>query len=166
MHGGAARAESGGPGKGSTFVLSLPLAPPGPAETPVPAGAGAPRRLRILVVDDNADAGESLGELLELEGHDVRLARDGPSGVAAAQAFRPDVVLCDIGLPGTLDGYGVARALRGDPDVRDAYLVALTGYAGAEHRARAAEAGFDRHLAKPPSLEAIADIVAAATAKR
>jgi two-component system CheB/CheR fusion protein len=166
MHGGAARAESGGRGQGSAFVLALPLGPPGPTETPAPVGTRTPGRLRILVVDDNADAGESLGELLELEGHAVRIARDGPAGVEAARAFRPHVVLCDIGLPGALDGYGVARALRADPALRGAYLVALTGYAGAEHRRRAAEAGFDRHLAKPPSLEAIAEIVAAATAPR
>jgi len=111
--------------------------------------ADAPRRLlRVLVVDDNRDAAESLAELAAVLGHDARIAYDGPSAVAAALASPPDLVLCDIGLP-AMDGYEVARALRSG-GVR-ARLVALSGYARPEDVARAAEAGFDRHLAKPAS---------------
>ncbi|GEJ58892.1 hybrid sensor histidine kinase/response regulator [Anaeromyxobacter diazotrophicus] len=159
LHGGAVRARSEGPGQGAEFVVSLPLAAGGgPASAPA-AGAGARRRL-VLVIDDNADAGQTLADLLELEGHAVHLACDGRSGVALARELRPDVVLCDIGLP-DLDGYEVARTLRREEALRSTRLVALTGYAQPEDRARAAEAGFDAHLAKPPRLEALAKLLGA-----
>jgi two-component system CheB/CheR fusion protein len=116
----------------------------------------------VLIVDDNIDAATSLAELLELEGHEVRIAPDGRAGVEAARAFRPDAVLCDLGLPGEMDGYAVARAFRADPALAGAYLVALTGYSGAEHRKRTREAGFDRHLAKPPALDTLAEALAQA----
>jgi CheY-like chemotaxis protein len=123
------------------------------------AGSGA-ARLRVLLVDDNADAVESLAELLELEGHEVKVAADGAAGLALARTFRPDVVVCDIGLPGELDGYAVAGAMRADAALARTYLVALTGYASADHQRRAREAGFDRHLAKPPSLEVLEKVLA------
>ena len=108
----------------------------------------------MLVIEDNLDAAESLREVLELGGHEVAVAHDGPEGLAEARAFRPEVVLCDIGLPG-MDGYEVARAFRAEPELAGARLVALTGYALPEDLQRANEAGFDGHLAKPPAVEAI-----------
>ena len=119
----------------------------------------------MLVVDDNVDAAETLRDLLSLSGHDVSVAHDGEAAVARALALRPDVVFCDIGLP-RLDGYGVARACRADPSTRGAYLVALTGYALPEDLRRAAEAGFDEHLAKPPPLAAIEAAVARSPRER
>jgi two-component system CheB/CheR fusion protein len=107
---------------------------------------------RVLVIEDNKDAAGSLVEALELSGHRVAVAFDGEAGVAKAREFRPEVVLCDIGLPAGMDGYAVARALRRDPQNASAYLVALTGYAQPEDQRRALEAGFDMHLAKPPDL--------------
>src|SRR5207249_1563474 len=103
---------------------------------------------RILVVDDTVDAAESLAKLLELTGHDVRTARDGPAALEAARIYRPEVVLLDIGLPG-MDGYEVARRLRKQPATEHVRLVALTGYGQAEDRRRSREAGFDHHLVKP-----------------
>lgn len=113
---------------------------------------------RVLVVDDNADAAESLADVLQLDGHRVEVARDGRAAIARARELRPDVVLCDIGLP-DLDGYAVARAIRADPALRATRLVALSGYAQPEDRARAREAGFDAHLAKPPRLDELADLL-------
>jgi two-component system CheB/CheR fusion protein len=147
LHGGAVALASAGPGCGSEFTVRLPLSA-APAERRGAPAAGEALRRRVLVVDDNEDAACTLKEILELSGHDVRMARDGPGGVALAHAFAPEVVVCDIGLPG-MDGYAVARALRADPITRGAYLVALTGYALPEDQRRAAEAGFDRHLSKP-----------------
>jgi two-component system CheB/CheR fusion protein len=103
------------------------------------------------VIEDNVDAANSLRDVLALDGHEVAVAHDGPTGLALARELRPDVVFCDIGLPG-MDGYAVARAMRADPDLADAVLVAVSGYAQLEDRQKAEEAGFARHLAKPPTL--------------
>jgi two-component system CheB/CheR fusion protein len=158
LHGGAVAAASEGEGRGSELTVTLPLlsAPAPPERVVVPAGPRPAVMQRVLVIEDNVDAAESLREALELGPREVAIANTGPDGIAAARAFKPDVVVCDIGLPG-LDGYGVARALRADPDprLRSSYLVALSGYAFDEDVARALQAGFDRHLAKPPSLEAL-----------
>jgi CheY-like chemotaxis protein len=110
------------------------------------------------VVDDNADAADTLAELVRLLGHDVQVAYDGPSAVQAARASRPDVVLCDLGLPG-MDGYDVARALRagGGAPLR---LVAVSGYAQPDDVRRAADAGFDAHVAKPPDPAEIERLLA------
>jgi two-component system CheB/CheR fusion protein len=157
LHGGRISVASDGPGRGTEFEVRLPLLP-GP-EAPAGQAAGAPRGRRILVIEDNVDAGDSLKDALELMGHAVELARDGGSGLAAARAGRFDVVLCDIGLP-DLDGYEVARRFRADPALADVRLVALTGYALPQDRARAIEAGFEAHLAKPASFEELERIVA------
>jgi len=106
----------------------------------------------VLVIEDNVDAGDSLADVLELSGHRVVVARDGMSGIAKAREVKPDVVLCDIGLP-DVNGYEVARELRRDPELSAVRLIALSGYAQPEDRARAREAGFDAHLSKPPRLE-------------
>jgi PAS domain S-box-containing protein len=149
LHGGSVSARSDGVGRGAEFVVTLPLASPateGPAREEDASGT---RRGRVvLVIDDNVDAGQSLAEMLELEGHVVHVARDGRSGVALARKLQPDVVLCDIGLP-DIDGYEVARTLRRDDALRAIRLVALSGYAQPEDRQRATEAGFDAHVAKP-----------------
>jgi PAS domain S-box-containing protein len=156
LHGGAVTAASEGRGRGTEVVVALPL---GRREVTASEPRGRePRRAagtrrRVLVVDDNRDAAESLAELVELFGHEAEVAFDGPSALAKAQANPPDVVLCDIGLPG-MDGYAVARALRSG-DARSPRLVAVSGYAQPEDVARAREAGFDDHIAKPPPPEHI-----------
>ena len=134
LHGGSVTAASAGAGRGSAFTVRLPAVPAPAAAAPAgaePAAPTGPGR-RILVVEDNADAREMLQALLEASGHVVAAAEDGPSGLAALRAFRPEIALIDVGLPG-IDGYDVARAARGDPETRQVRLVA----------------GFDRHMTKP-----------------
>ncbi len=155
MHGGSVGAHSEGPGRGAEFVVRLPLLEAG-AVVPGVGGDVVPAttRRRVLVVEDNVDGAEGLRELIALMGHDVRVAHDGVTAIACAQAFRPDTVLCDIGLPG-MDGYEVARRLSGDAGLEGTRLVALTGYARPEDRRRARDAGFTDHLSKPPDLAAL-----------
>jgi two-component system CheB/CheR fusion protein len=115
----------------------------------------APARPRhCLLIEDHVDAAESLAMLLELIGHEVEVAFDGAGGLEKARTLSPEVVLCDIGLPG-MDGYAVARALRAAPETRSTFLIALTGYGQDDDRRRALEAGFDAHLVKPVDLEAL-----------
>jgi signal transduction histidine kinase len=153
LHGGAVSARSEGAGKGTEITLRLPLDErPRPRLALVATNEKRGKARRVLLIEDNVDSAESLGEALELGGHEVAIAHSGPEGIEKARAFPPDVVLCDIGLPG-MDGYAVARAMRKDPDLRSVYLVALTGYAAPEDVALSKESGFDVHLAKPPSLE-------------
>lgn len=117
---------------------------------------------RCLVIEDHVDTAESLALLLRLIGHEVEVAFDAAQGLETARGFRPEVILCDIGLPGALDGYGAARAFRADPELRSAYLIALTGYGLEEDRRKALEAGFDTHLTKPADLDALRRLLAAA----
>jgi CheY-like chemotaxis protein len=124
------------------------------------AAAVAPGR-RVLLIEDNSDARQSLAEILDLHGHEVHQARDGQEGVAMALALLPDVVLCDIGLP-DVDGYQVARTLRADDAFRYTCLVALTGHARPEDRRRAVEAGFDAHVAKPPPVDELERLLSSA----
>jgi two-component system CheB/CheR fusion protein len=160
MHGGAVEAESPGPGGGTTVTLRLPLAAETSEETAMAAAASeGARPRRCLIIEDNVDAAESLSLLLQLTGHESDVAFDGSAGVEKARSFRPEVVLCDIGLPGNLDGYGVARAFRADPELRSAFLIALTGYGQEEDRRRALEAGFDTHLTKPADLDALRQLL-------
>jgi PAS domain S-box-containing protein len=149
LHGGAVEAASDGPGRGATFTVRLPLEqePAALADSPATGVPTAARR-RILVVEDNRDAADTLRMFLEARGHEVRVAYTGPEGVREATAWLPDVVLLDIGLPG-LDGYALARRLRGEPGLEKALLAALTGYGGEDDRRRSREAGFDHHLVKP-----------------
>jgi signal transduction histidine kinase/CheY-like chemotaxis protein len=148
MHDGAVRAESAGPGMGAEFVVTLPrLTSPRPGLAAVGAADLRGVVRRVLVVDDNRDAAESLAELVALFGHIVEVAYDGPSAVELACASRPDVILCDVGLPG-MSGYQVAKAVRARVQ-RTIRLVAVTGYAQPEDVSRAREAGFDGHIAKP-----------------
>jgi signal transduction histidine kinase len=159
QHGGSVEARSGGLGRGAEFVVRLPL---DRAETiePSPRAVAPAACKRVLVIEDNVDAADSLREFLELEGHEVEVAHDGLDGVAKARAFRPEIVFCDIGLPG-MDGYAVARTLRADETLRTAHLVAVSGYALPDDLQRAKEAGFERHLTKPPSLEKLDRILRA-----
>jgi two-component system CheB/CheR fusion protein len=154
LHGGEVEARSAGPGRGSEFEVRLPLTPRAPAPAP-PATPAAPALAggspRVLVVDDNRDAGESLAELLALWGWETHVATDGRSGLAQVEALRPEVVILDIGMPG-LDGYQVARELRRREQAGGAVprlLIALTGFGQREDRERALAAGFDQHLTKP-----------------
>jgi signal transduction histidine kinase/CheY-like chemotaxis protein len=161
LHGGSVTVSSAGPGAGTEVAVRLPLLPahraPAPRVRPPPGARGA---TTVLVVEDNEDAAETLRDALELEGMVVTVAPDGAAGLAAARRSRPDLVICDIGLPGELDGYAVARAVRGDPGLRDVPLVALTGYAGPDDRARAHAAGFDLHLGKPTALDELLRAIA------
>ncbi|MGV3571642.1 MAG: hybrid sensor histidine kinase/response regulator [Ramlibacter sp.] len=149
LHGGRVEARSGGPGQGSRFRVALPLADGDSAATAAPGTpTAATGGLRVLLAEDNLDAAETLKMLLELSGYEVALAHSGPDAVAAARSQRPDVLLCDIGLPG-MSGYEVARTLRADPAFAGTLLVAVTGYGTEQDRRAASEAGFDRHFAKP-----------------
>lgn len=163
QHAGALRATSGGLGRGSELVVTLPLEPPSetaeagpdPDRTPVPPRETLNPR-RVLVVDDNQDFAAGLKTLLEARGHHVYLAHDGPEGIREAQHHHPDVVVLDIGLPG-LDGHEVARRLRRLEGLSGIRLIALTGYGTEESLRRSRLAGIDRHLVKPvalPDLEA------------
>jgi CheY-like chemotaxis protein/nitrogen-specific signal transduction histidine kinase len=153
MHGGQVEAASAGLGQGSEFTVRLPLlaeaTPQSGRESATRTGSAAtPRRYRILVVDDNVDSAESMAFLLKFSGHEVQIAHDGPSAIETALLFLPQVLLLDIGLPG-MSGYEVARRLRERPEMRNAALLALTGYGQEEDRRRSKEAGFDHHLVKP-----------------
>lgn len=159
LHGGSVEARSAGRGQGSEFVVRLPLsgtrvAPEERSGTGAPGEARRRRRLQVLVVDDNADAADTLGALVPLWGHDVRVAYSGPDALASLDGYRPDVVLLDIGLPG-MDGYEVASRLRSETKLGGLCLVAVTGYGTEEDRRRALEAGFERHLTKPVDPEAV-----------
>jgi signal transduction histidine kinase/CheY-like chemotaxis protein len=160
FHGGSVEARSEGTGRGSEFTIRLPLAPEQPA---LACGTIAARetmpRHRVLVVEDNIDAAETLREMLLMWDHEVEVAHDGREGVAKARWFQPDVVLCDIGLP-VMDGYEVARALRSDPELSSAFLVAVTGYASPEDARKAVGAGFDRHVGKPMPVEVLEEVLA------
>ena len=151
LHGGTIEARSRGLGKGSEFVIRLPLAPAGHAEsTPArerAASAGMPP-LRILVADDNQDSAESLAMLLTMMGHDVRTELDGAQAVETARAFQPQVVLLDLGMP-RLNGYEAARRIRALPGGDEVVLIAQTGWSQPEDRRRSQEAGFDHHVVKP-----------------
>jgi PAS domain S-box-containing protein len=149
LQGGEVRAASEGRGWGAEFTFFLPLAD----TTAVPADAAAPsdtdaERVRVLIVEDNRDAADALRDMLELSGYTVHVAYSGTAGLEAARQFWPDVVLCDLGLPG-MDGYAVAAALRQDPATASIHLVAVSGYGQEEDQRRSREAGFDRHLTKP-----------------
>jgi signal transduction histidine kinase len=149
LHGGILEAHSGGPGKGSEFVLRLPaaLAPPMQETAAVPASEPAFRQ-RILIVDDNVDAAESLGTMLAYSGHDVRVAHGGIEALSAAREFSPNVMILDLGMP-EMDGYAVAREVRSDPRFASTRLIALSGYGQPDDRRRTADVGFDEHLVKP-----------------
>jgi CheY-like chemotaxis protein/anti-sigma regulatory factor (Ser/Thr protein kinase) len=164
MHGGRVEARSEGPGKGSEFVVRLPLAAT-PVAAPDPSNSEAERPAavapwRILIVDDNRDAADSLGMLLKYLGADVTTVHDGPAALEALGSYRPSVMLLDIGMPG-MDGYELARRTRQQPEGRQVTLIALTGWGQEEDRRRSREAGIDYHLVKPVDPAALQAMLAA-----
>ncbi len=164
LHGGVVHASSAGLGRGSEFVIRLPVVA-GSALLPAhdgpvwsPAAGTTPRRL--MVIDDNRDAAESLATLLRLQGHDVAVAVDGETAAGQARDHRPQMIFLDLGMP-VVDGYEVARRIRAMPELAGAQLVALTGWGQETDRHRTAAAGFDRHLVKPADPAQLAELVAA-----
>jgi PAS domain S-box-containing protein len=163
MHNGIVQARSDGLGRGSEFVVRLPLSvvkveqeqggQAGPQTQPPTSG------YRLMVVDDNRDAADSLAMLLRLQGHEVRVAYSGVAALEMTKAYSPDVVFLDIGMPG-MDGYEVARRLRQQPGLEKVVLAALTGWGQQEDRRRTAEAGFNHHLVKPPEPKAVESVLA------
>jgi signal transduction histidine kinase/ActR/RegA family two-component response regulator len=161
LHGGTVSAQSAGPDQGSAFIVRLPLC----ESEPEPAAAAPQSPLtttlpfnRVLIVDDNRDAADMLCALLESLGATVRAVYDGRAAAAVVEAFAPDAVLLDLGMPG-VDGYETARLIRQTRDGQNLQLVALTGWGQQSDRAKTAEAGFDAHLTKPASLEALQEIL-------
>jgi CheY-like chemotaxis protein len=161
MHEGRLQASSGGLGKGCEFTIKLPALPEPPehqAKTVLEPGHSDGRPLKVLIVEDNVDAADSLSLLLRLYGHDVQVARTGPTALEMASAFQPKVVLLDIGLPG-MDGYQVAQRLQENPELEDVVLCALTGYTPTESdRQRQQETGFDHYYVKPVDLTRLLEL--------
>ncbi|MBX9682146.1 MAG: PAS domain-containing protein [Gemmataceae bacterium] len=161
LHGGSVEARSEGLGKGSEFVVCLPIRrAQRPVSTSNRSGASAapgPVR-RILVVDDNVDAAESLGMLLRIAGHETHVAHDGAMAIEVAKSVHPEIAFFDIGMPG-MDGYELARYFRNDPSLREMKLIALTGWGQEEDRKRSKEAGFDAHEVKPVAPESLERIL-------
>jgi PAS domain S-box-containing protein len=160
MHGGSIQAQSDGAGAGSVFSVWLPVLDVGEADSPeteVVDVSGSPRR-RVLIVDDNADAADSTADLLQLMGHEVREARDGLQAVAVAEAFTPDVILMDIGMPG-VDGREAARRIRRLPVDPSPVIVALTGWDPARERSAEIQSVFDMHLVKPVDAKSLAEVL-------
>src|SRR5262249_37784704 len=147
-------------------VVRLPLFTGDPTDAIEPRAGGhlsanGPA-CRVLVVDDNTDAADSLAMLLRLTGHEVRIVHDGPAALESAATFRPDVVLLDIGLPG-MDGYAVARHLREESCTREVLLIAVSGYGQEEDQLRSRQAGFDHHLVKPVEFTALQQLLPSLT---
>jgi len=167
MHGGTVQALSDGPGRGSEFVVRLPLITderPGLVASTRPDRIRTAASLQIVVVDDNIDGVESMAQLFRLEGHEVATAVDGPSALEVIRQFQPDVVVLDIGLP-HMDGYEVARRLRADPLTRDMFLIAMSGYSRDEDRQSAEDAGFDHHVVKPVAFGVMQELLISIRAK-
>jgi two-component system CheB/CheR fusion protein len=169
MHGGGVAARSDGPGKGSEFTVRLPALPaqeakPEPARVPGPPRA-AVQVGRALVVDDNFDVAESMTWLLEGLAREIKVVHSGAAAVEAAGEFKPDVILCDIGMAG-MDGYETCRRLRQIPGIEKVMIAAVSGYGAEEDRRRSQEAGFDRHLVKPVGRAALEELVKGAEAEK
>jgi signal transduction histidine kinase len=164
MHGGRIDVASDGPGQGSEFTFRLPAVSPILPKEATPETGRAPAqsvprvRLRILIVDDNVDAADSVAWLMRQQAHDVRTAHDGRSALEMASEFRPQVVVLDLGLP-ELDGYEVSRRLRAAPDTREALIIAVSGYGQDEDRRRSTQAGFDYHFIKPVNFETLLGVI-------
>jgi len=158
LHGGSITANSQGLGLGTEFVVNLPIDQHEKELSGRHKTIMTGSRRRVLIIEDNIDAANSLRDVLRCGEHEVEVAYNGPDGLAKARAFRPDTVLCDIGLP-MMDGYEVARAFRADEALKNVLLVAVSGYTLPQDLERAAEAGFQHHLSKPPSLERLAELL-------
>jgi CheY-like chemotaxis protein len=163
LHGGTVSAWSDGPGLGSQFTLRLPMLKAATLPQPRLPAAAAPGSVhprRILIVEDLLDAAITMELLLEMVGHDVEIAADGKTGLDKVRSFAPEIILCDIGLPGQMNGYEVARAIRGSSSLKPPFLVALTGFATPEDQAKAMLAGFDLHLTKPIDPASLEPLIA------
>jgi CheY-like chemotaxis protein/anti-sigma regulatory factor (Ser/Thr protein kinase) len=168
MHDGTVSAQSDGPGKGSEFVVRLPLAVTqraAPESVRVSTAADEPAMRRIVLVEDSEDIREAVREYLQQLGHEVTVAANGLDGVAKVLEVLPDIAFIDVGLPG-IDGYEVARRIRTRPDGKSLYLVALTGYGGPEAKKMAVEAGFDLHLTKPVDVAELPQVVSSTKKRR
>ena len=157
MHDGQVSVSSDGLGRGATFIVALPLERPAilpTVEAVLPEPGSAAVRRRVLVVDDNRDAADTLAMMIEMLGHEVRRLYDPHAVIADIASFHPEVVFLDVGMPG-LSGYELAPQLRSLPGLEDVSIVAVTGWGQPEDRRRTQAAGFDEHLVKPPALDAI-----------
>jgi CheY-like chemotaxis protein len=162
LHGGEVCAKSEGLGKGSEFTLRLPLDRQFVSALPAKlqrSAKNSPPPCRILIIEDNSAAARSMQLYLSSAGHNVEVAHTGPDGIETARRFHPEIVLCDIGLPG-FDGYAVAHSLRQEQQFNGIYLVAISGYGRDRDQRRARDAGFDLHLSKPVDLEKIDALLA------
>lgn len=162
LQGGDIAATSAGLGQGSRFTVNLPLtvAPPATEQEAVAATSAAPATRRILVADDNSDIADTIAELLELDGHEVRVAYDGQQALTLFQSYGPEIVISDIGMPG-LTGHQLARAIRETPAGQAVKLIAMTGWGQAQDKAEALAAGFDHHLTKPADMQTLYALVGA-----
>ncbi len=161
LHGGSASARSDGYGAGAAFTLRLPVIEADESrDMPDQPGTVNPESRSIVIIEDNRDTAETLRALLMMDGHQVQIAADGDSGVELVLGRKPDLVICDIGLPGGKDGYGVARTLRNAPSLKGLCLIALSGYGQDQDRKKALESGFDQHLLKPVSYEQLQAVIA------
>lgn len=167
LHGGSVVAKSDGEGKGSRFEVCLPLAEASPADrsTVAAAPAAATGTLRVLVVDDNRESAKTLGQLIELLGHQTWVAFDGPEALAVAEREVPDLVLMDIGMP-EMNGYQACELMKRNPVLRNTVMVAQTGWSEKRHNMLSREAGFDHHLVKPVELQALEQLLIEVAAKR
>ncbi len=161
MHGGTVEARSGGPGKGSEFTVRLPALPAEETQPARPRGAGPPQTAQVgraLVIDDNVDVAESMTWTLKGLAREIKVVHSGPSALELVRTWPPDLILCDIGMPG-MDGYETCRRLRQVPGLGTTLIAAVSGYAQEEGGRRSAEAGFDRHLVKPVGRDSVAELV-------
>lgn len=162
LHSGTVSGSSAGPGEGATFSFRLPVTVNEQQAAPGAGGDASDstvRTLRILIIEDNQDSAKSLQLLLSLWRHNVTIAHDGVQGLATAHSFQPDVIISDLGLPGQMDGFGVASAIRLDASLADVYLIAISGYGQDDDRRRAQESGFNHHLIKPVELTTLEKIL-------
>jgi CheY-like chemotaxis protein len=152
LHGGTVSATSEGPGRGSELTIRLPLqAQPAPVVKPILSKASGSRPYRILVIEDNRMAARTMRMFMTRRGHTIEVAHTGREGIETARRFRPEVILCDIGLP-EFDGYKVAQQLRQEGELKGAYLIGVSGYGQEQDKQRAWESGFDAYLVKPINL--------------
>jgi CheY-like chemotaxis protein len=162
LHGGTISAHSGGPGRGATFTVAMPaIEAPAAQSLPSVGSTAANDKRRVLVIEDNEDARESLALLLRHAGHEVHTAAGGRSGIELARRLTPDFALVDIGLP-DIDGYEVARQVRACPRLASMHLIAITGYGNQNDRRTALASGFEQHFTKPVDFEAIDSLLRSA----
>ncbi|HEY6357338.1 MAG TPA: ATP-binding protein, partial [Vicinamibacterales bacterium] len=158
LHGGRVEARSEGPGKGAEFIVHLPIVPEGRVTTDRKEPKTRLPARRVLVVDDNRDAADTLSELLSELGATAEVACSGSQALERLKSFNPDTVLLDLGMP-DMDGYEVSRRIRETPEYRGLLVIALTGWGQEEDRRRSCEAGFDHHLVKPPDIDELRELL-------